>query len=323
MRVESGVLQMWIQCPQVLSRCTLCLSALHDALDYAAHSRTTFQVANICFCRANHQRLCARLSDLHFANCPNLDGIAQGCASAVALPCSGFRRSHQGFLDGSCHHFLLSRTIWSRQRRTATILPARSGAKNGHALLRRESSPFHHEAADTFAAQVAISGGVESEASPLWAGHVGLRTSNERARRQAQVGTHGNEKIQRIKLTIADHKSGTVRGCQRGRTRCIADKVRPFQVEDEAESIGNDCKDRSSAGRCDFLLTRHPIQLVVAHTESSMRRFAIALLLGQSNHRHALGTTFQDQSLHRIHAVCLIVGDLKVPVVKKLSPLAK
>mmetsp|Transcript_37437 Transcript_37437/g.80651 ORF Transcript_37437/g.80651 Transcript_37437/m.80651 type:complete len:240 (-) Transcript_37437:1665-2384(-) len=209
--IEHGVLQVRIQGPQVLSWCALGIAALHDALHNSTHRSTTLQVPNVCLRRANHQRLCARLSNLNFAHCSNLNGISKRCACAMAFPGRRLWRCHQGFFDCPCHHLLLGRTIWSCQRGTSTILPTRSGTENGHALLCGIGTILHHESTDSLTPQITICRGVEGEAPALGARHVRLGASNEGPRRQTQMSTHRDEELQRIKLLIANHKSGAMR----------------------------------------------------------------------------------------------------------------
>mmetsp|Transcript_11152 Transcript_11152/g.13923 ORF Transcript_11152/g.13923 Transcript_11152/m.13923 type:complete len:238 (-) Transcript_11152:2007-2720(-) len=48
--IEHGMLQVWIQGPQVLCWCALGVAALHDAFHNSTHRSTTFQVPNVGLC---------------------------------------------------------------------------------------------------------------------------------------------------------------------------------------------------------------------------------------------------------------------------------
>mmetsp|Transcript_87536 Transcript_87536/g.271050 ORF Transcript_87536/g.271050 Transcript_87536/m.271050 type:complete len:501 (+) Transcript_87536:715-2217(+) len=317
--VKGRLLQVRVQLPEVVNGNADQRLAHQGGGDETRHGSTALQVPSVRLVGEDHQLGWPLLLDLVSSHSANLDGVAQGGAGAVATPDHGLDGRNLGFLDGLLNDVSLCQAVRRSQGGGPAVLVDHGRSPDGVLLL--VLSTLQRDGRATITAHVTAGRGIEGQAAANGRVHCVGRAAQPTAGVQAQVESARNVELQLVDGPVQKCELGQVGGTEGGRAGGVCHEVGATQVEDEAESVGDNGLHVDAAISLRALGDAVPVVLVEAHGATTMVWRAVGDLLRDPHLEEVLGTRLQHHALHGVHDPGLAQDDLEELVVKQLHTL--
>mmetsp|Transcript_30739 Transcript_30739/g.86693 ORF Transcript_30739/g.86693 Transcript_30739/m.86693 type:complete len:561 (-) Transcript_30739:1246-2928(-) len=321
---EAVHVQMGVQAVEVAVRCALRVYAHEDGLEEATDAGTALTMPDVRLRRGDDDGRVPEPHDLPVR--PDLYGVAEGGAGAVALRRVDLRRLQADLLQHGHVASLLRRPIRRHHRGAAAVLvyvAAREDREvplRGLELLRLEAAGGRG-----LAAREAVGRGVVREAAADVGVHAGGAGADIRLRDEAQVDAAGDHGVHLVVVLVHQVQFARVAAHQRTRAGRVDGHARALEVHAVVEAVRADRVRVAGRPETAASVLRHlaPFVLVEAHEHRDLRRLRLELLLGMAGaHERDVGN-LQDLALRRVHGLRLRRRDVEELGVEELDAVRK